>query len=91
MARVHQLLKMASQYLEKELLKKKLRTKKQIEDMKQLTQLVMDDAIRTRYLDELENGSAAVSSTRPENESRTPPSPNPAVPPHRWVQRVVRM
>ena len=91
MARVHHLLKMASQYLEKELLKKKLRTRKQIEEMKQLTQLVMDDAIRSRYLDELDKGSAAMLSTRAEGESRNPPALNPDVPSHRWVQRVVRM
>lgn len=55
--------------------------------MKQLTQVVMDDAIRARYLEDLDNGDAAV----PVDKATNAPPVNPVVPSQRWIQRVVRM
>ncbi len=54
MQNVYKLLTAASEFLENELLKKGIRSEEQIQDMKRLTQYIMDDCVRARYQRELE-------------------------------------
>lgn len=55
MLRVYRLLKTATEFLESEVLKKGLRTAQQLEDMKNLARIVMDDVDRARFQSYLDN------------------------------------